>query len=77
MDVFTMVAIIVVTVSVSSVAQSYFKNRAKRGADADQGVQQEVADLRRRVEVLELIVTDDKRRLAAEINDLDAGERTA
>ena len=51
------------------------KTRAEHRPDADEGVQQAVEDLRRRVEVLERIVTDDKRRLAAEINDLDAGER--
>ena len=75
MDVFTMVTIIVVAASAGSVARSYFKNRAEHRPDADEGVQQAVEDLRRRVEVLERIVTDDKRRLAAEINDLDAGER--
>lgn len=75
MDVFTMVAIIVVAASASSVAQSYFKNRAKGRADADEDLRQEVESLRRRVEVLERIVTDDKQRLAAEINNLGAGAR--
>ena len=75
MDVFTMVAIIVVAACASSVAQSYFKNRAKRGAEGDDDLRREVENLQRRVEVLERIVTDDKHRLATEINNLDADER--
>lgn len=78
MDVFTMVAIIVVAACGSGVARSYLKSRAgKDRAAVDEGVAKALADLRTRVEVLERIVTDGKHDLAREINALGPGERPA
>ena len=74
MDVFTMVAIIVVVSCAAGTANQYFKSRAKVAAKPDPAVQREVDDLRKRVEVLEQIVTDEKYDLAKEINRLDGRE---
>lgn len=74
MDVFTMVVIIVFIGCATGVATEFFKSRAKMASKADPAVQREVEDLRKRVEVLEQIVTDDKYDLAKEINRLDGRE---
>ena len=74
MDVFTMVAIIVLVSCSAGVANNFFKTRAKTAGKLDAAVQREVDDLRKRVEVLEEIVTDDKYDLAKEINRLDGRE---
>ncbi|MDD9961990.1 MAG: hypothetical protein OXU70_07845 [Gammaproteobacteria bacterium] len=74
MDVHTMVVIIVFIGCATGVATSYFKNRAKVAGIVNPEVQREVEDLRKRVEVLEEIVTDDKYDLAKEINRLDGRE---
>ncbi len=76
MDVFTMVTIIVIVGCATGVATEYFKSRAKAVGKQDPALKQEVRDLRKRVEVLEEIVTDDQYDLAKEINRLDGrGER--
>lgn len=74
MDVFTMVAIIVFVSCAAGVANQYFRSRAKSAGKLDSAVQREVDDLRKRVEVLEQIVTDEKYDLAKEINRLDGRE---
>ncbi|MYF11625.1 MAG: hypothetical protein F4229_11700 [Gammaproteobacteria bacterium] len=74
MDVFTMVVIIVFIGCATGVATEYFKSRAKVASKVNPEVQREVEDLRKRVEVLEEIVTDDKYDLAKEINRLDGRE---
>lgn len=74
MDVFTMAAIIVAVSCAAGVANQYFRSRAKVAGQPDPALQQEVDDLRKRVEVLEQIVTDEKYDLAKEINHLDGGE---
>ena len=74
MDVFTMVAIIVVVSCAAGVANQYFRSRAKTAGKPDPVLQREVQDLRKRVEVLEKIVTDEKYDLAKEINRLDGRE---
>ena len=74
MDVFTMVAIIVVVSCTAGVANNYFKSRAKVAGKLDPAMQRDLEDLRTRVEVLEQIVTDEKYDLAKEINRLDGRE---
>ena len=74
MDVFTMVTIIVIVGCATSVATEYFKSRAKAVGKQDPALRQEVQELRKRVEVLEEIVTDDQYDLAKEINRLDGRE---
>ena len=74
MDVFTMVAIIVVVSCTAGVANNYFKGRAKVAGKLDPAMQRDLDDLRKRVEVLEQIVTDEKYDLAKEINRLDGRE---
>ena len=76
MDVFTMVAVIVVAACAASVASSYLKGRARnRPQKPDADVQRAIEDLRRRVEVLEKIVTDDGYQLAREIDVLGNDRR--
>ena len=77
MDVFTMVAIIVVVSCAAGTANQYFKSRAKTAGKPDPAMQREVDDLRKRVEALEEIVTDEKYDLAKEINRLDGREDRA
>ncbi|MCZ0942726.1 MAG: hypothetical protein OXJ53_06705 [Gammaproteobacteria bacterium] len=74
MDVFTMVAVIVSVSCAAGVANQYFRTRAKTAGKLDSAAQREVDDLRKRVEVLEEIVTDHKYDLAKEINRLDGRE---
>ena len=74
MDVFTMVVIIVFIGCATGVATDYFKSRAKMAGKADPALQKEVEDLRKRVQVLEQIITDDKYDLAKEIDRLDGRE---
>ena len=74
MDVFTMVAIIVVVSCTAGVANNYFKSRTKVAGKLDPAMQRDLDDLRKRVEVLEQIVTDEKYDLAKEINRLDGRE---
>jgi len=71
MDVFTMV-VIIVTVSVGAgVLNNYMKTqRSKHTQQNQDGLSQEVAELRARVEVLEKIVTDEKYQLNKELNAL-------
>ena len=77
MDVFTMVAIIVVVSCTAGVANQYFKSRAEAAGKSDPALQREVENLRKRVAVLEEIITDDKYDLAKEINRLDGREDLA
>ena len=77
MDVFTMVVIVVFIGCATGVATEYFKSQKKAAGKADPTLLRDVDDLRRRVEVLEEIITDDKYDLAKEINRLDGrGSRT-
>ena len=74
MDVFTMVAIIVFVSCAAGVANQYFRSRAKAAGKPDPAMQRDIDDLRKRVEVLEQIITDEKYDLAKEINRLDGRE---
>lgn len=76
MDVFTMVAVIVVVSCLTSVATTYLKAKRK---GSDPKIQQRLDNLEarlandaleERVRTLEKIVTDDKRRLDNEIRSL-------
>ena len=69
-----MVAIIVFVSCAAGVANQYFRSRAKAAGKPDPTVQRDIEDLRKRVEVLEQIVTDDKYDLAKEIDRLDGRE---
>ncbi len=71
MDVFTMVVIIVVVSVGAGVINNYLKTQQKnRQSDGHAELEQQVADLQARVEVLEKIVTDDKYQLNKELNAL-------
>lgn len=72
MDVFTMVVIIVAVSCGAWVANEYLKNQRHRDRTAsDDGHVAELDELRKRIEVLEKIVTDEKYTLNKEINDLE------
>lgn len=77
MDVFTMVALIVLISSSAWVLESYFKSKRKNRSDPDLRERVErleglVGDgsIEERVRALETIVTDEKRRLDREIKSL-------
>lgn len=75
MDVFTFVIIVVLIGCGSGVINNYMKNqRNKNKLTVDEDAQQELAELRERIEILEKIVTDEKYQLQ---RDLDRLERQA
>lgn len=75
MDVFTFVIIVVLIACGSGVINNYMKNqRNKNKLTVDEDAQQELAELRERIEILEKIVTDEKYQLQ---RDLDHLERQA
>ncbi len=72
MDVYTMVALIVVVSCGAGVLNNYFKMKGSMSDEEDQAVAQgELDELRERIEVLEKIVTDDKYQLRNELADLE------
>lgn len=75
MDVFTFVIIVVLIGCGSGVINNYMRNqRNKNKLTVDEDAQQELAELRERIEILEKIVTDEKYQLQ---RDLDHLERQA
>ncbi len=75
MDVFTFVIIVVLIGCGSGVINNYMRNqRNKNKLTVDEDAQQELAELRERIEILEKIVTDEKYQLQ---RDLDQLERQA
>lgn len=75
MDVFTFVIIVVLIGCGSGVINNYMRNqRNKNKLTVDEDAQQELAELRERIEILEKIVTDEKYQLQ---RDLDRLERQA
>ncbi len=75
MDVFTFVIIVVLIGCGSGVINNYMKNQRNRNkVTIDEDAQQELAELRERIEILEKIVTDEKYQLQ---RDLDHLERQA
>ena len=78
MEVFTMIAIIVVASVGAGVANNYFKLKSQQGELSDEDLashEDELNALRERVEVLEKIVTDDKYQLSSQINALEENGR--
>ncbi len=90
MGVFEMVVIIVAIGCVTGMATSYFESKAKAakhgGGEAMRSElaamksrldasTSEVAKLQQRVQVLETLVTDEDRRLSAQIGQLATGDR--
>lgn len=72
MEVFTMVAIIVVVSCGAGVLNNYLKMKSKTAPEEEEGeTLQELDALRSRVEVLETIVTDEKYQLRSEIDALE------
>ena len=72
MDVFTFVIIIVIVGCGTGVLTEYFKNKREASEfEGDEAVYEELTDLRKRVEVLERIVTDEKYNLQKEIDRLE------
>lgn len=75
MDVFTFVIIVVLIGCGSGVINNYMKNQRNRTkVSIDEDAQQELVELRGRIEILEKIVTDEKYQLQ---RDLDHLERQA
>ena len=72
MDLWTMIVLVVAIGCGTGVADSYFKTQRgkKSQQSADDAVNKDVAELRRRVEVLEKIVTDKKYQLQKELDQL-------
>ncbi len=72
MDVFTMVAIIVVASCAAGMYKDHVKSkRAREEGEASESVELELDELRQRIEVLEKIVTDERYHLEKEINNLE------
>ena len=72
MDVFTMVAVIVVVVILGRTFNTYLENQRANDELADQaGIEAELDELRERVETLEKIVTDPKFQLHRELDALE------
>jgi hypothetical protein len=72
MDVFTFVIIVVIVGCGSGVLMEYLKNKREASTgEVDEGVQQDLASLRERIEVLERIVTDEKYHLKKELDQLE------
>jgi len=72
-DVYTMVVSIVALSMGGGVLMKYLEARAKTpgASDADtQAIEQELDDLRSRIQTLEQIVTDEKYQLGRQINEL-------
>ncbi len=73
MDVFTFIILIVIVSCGASVWNNHIDNKRKLASrKPDESVQEELDDLRKRVEVLEAIVTDEKYHLEKEIDRLEA-----
>ena len=71
MDLWTMIVLVVAIGCGAGIAESYFKSkRHNRSSRQDEGLNQELAELRGRVEVLEKIVTDKKYQLERELDRL-------
>lgn len=72
MDVFTMVAVIVVVTTLAGVYSNHLKSKNKEAAKgASDSVAAELDTLRQRIEVLETIVTDQKYQLHRELSELE------
>ena len=73
MEVFSMVVWIVAIAVFGGVANNYIKAKSKRAklAPENEGLEQELDELRTRIETLERIVTDESSQLAREINQLE------
>ncbi len=72
MDVFTMVAIIVVASCAAGMYKDHVKSkRAREEGEVSESVELELDELRQRIEVLEKIVTDERYHLEKEINNLE------
>ncbi len=72
MDVFTMVAIIVVASCAAGMYKDHVKSkRAREAGEVDESVEMELDELRQRIEVLEKIVTDERYHLEKEIDNLE------
>ena len=66
-----MVVLIVAIACAAGAADSYFKAQRQRNEVADRdAIEDELDELRERIEVLEKIVTDDRARLEREIEQL-------
>jgi cell division protein FtsB len=77
MDVFTMVAVIVVVSVGAGLVHDYLKTRRYESSGKGGEVRAELDALRERVRVLEEIVTDDRYRLNSEISRLERRDRPA
>ncbi len=76
MDVFSMVAIIVVASVAAGTYSTYLKTRQSDGDVSDrEALEAELDELRARVEVLEKIVTDEKYELSRQLDALEEGSR--
>ena len=76
MDVFTMVAIIVVVSVAGGVYSNYLKSKRSDGDMSErEAMEAELGELRGRIEVLEKIVTDEKYHLSRELDALEQGSR--
>lgn len=73
MDFFTFVVIVVAIGCATGVIIVKQKNRSQRSAQPEDAVEQELNELRERVEVLERILTDEKFHLHAELEKLERG----
>lgn len=72
MDVFTFVVIVVIIGCGTGVLTEYLKTKRKSGeASGDEELYEELEHLRKRVQVLEAIVTDEKYNLKNEIDRLE------
>ena len=72
MDVFTIVVIIVAIGTSAGIVDRYLKNQAKGEARLSDDVSAELVELKKRVAVLEEIVTDSKFQLDRELRSMQS-----
>ena len=72
MDVFTFVVVVVLIGCGSGVLNNFLKNKREMAEiEPPENVYAELDELRKRIETLETIVTDEKHQLAKQINGLE------
>ncbi len=72
MDVYTFIILVVLIGCGSGVLNNYMRQRRRKNESiVDEDTQQELMELRERIEILEKIITDEKYQLQRDLNQLE------
>lgn len=72
MDVYTFIILVVLIGCGSGVLNNYMRQRRRKNETiVDEDTQQELMELRERIEILEKIITDEKYQLQRDLNQLE------